>query len=81
MNFKTFVKIAEVAKDNGYRECYIKKINAQFLFKKNIYFNMSGIYRYEKGRFVVVCDFEKVKKETAENICKLLGFEFKETKA
>ena len=25
MNFKTFVKIAEVAKDNGYRECYIKK--------------------------------------------------------
>ncbi len=80
MNFKTFVKIAEVAKDNGYRECYIKKINAQFLFKKNIYFNMSGIYRYEKCRFIVICDFEKEKKSN-EEICKLLGFEFKETKA
>lgn len=79
MNFKTFVKIAEVAKDNGYRECYIKKINAQFLFKKNIYFNMSGIYRYEKCRFIVICDFEKEKKSN-EEICKLLGFEFKETK-
>ena len=80
MNFKTFVKIAEVAKDNGYRECYIKKINAQFLFKKNIYFNISGIYRYEKCRFIVICDFEKEKKSN-EEICKLLGFEFKEIKA
>lgn len=80
MNFKMFAKIAEVAKDNGYRECYIKKINAQFLFKKNIYFNMSGIYRYEKCRFIVICDFEKEKKSNKE-ICKLLGFEFKETKA
>lgn len=80
MNFKMFVKIAEVAKDNGYRECYIKKINAQFLFKKNIYFNMSGIYRYEKCRFIVICDFKK-KKKSNEEICKLLGFEFKEIKA
>lgn len=80
MTFEKFVKVAEVAKDNGYRECYIKKINASFLFKKNIYFNMSGIYRYEKGRFVVICDFEKEKKEDLKEVCKLLGFEFKEIK-
>ena len=33
MIFKNFLKIVEAAKDNGYRETYLKKINVIFLQK------------------------------------------------
>lgn len=72
MVFENFLKLAEVAKDNGYRETYLKKINVIFLQKGNIFFNGSGIYKYEKGRFFPVFTFEKINKAT-ETVLKLLG--------
>ncbi len=74
MVFKNFLKIVEVAKDNGYREVYLKKCNATLMQKGNIFFNMSGIYTYQKGRFFLLCDFVK-EKLTKIKILEKLGIE------
>ena len=74
MIFKNFLKIVEAAKDNGYRETYLKKINVIFLQKDNIFFNMSGIYTYKKGKFFLLCDFIK-EKLTKIKILEKLGIE------
>lgn len=74
MIFKNFLKIVEVAKDNGYRETYLKKINVIFLQKDNLFFNMSGIYTYKKGRFILLCNFVK-EKLTKQKILEKLGIE------
>lgn len=72
MTFKNFFKVVDVAKDNGYREVYIKKCNVTLMQRKNIFFNMSGIYSYKDGRFFPVCDFKKeklTKDKILEKLC------------
>ena len=71
MTFKNFFKVVDVAKDNGYREVYIKKANAVLMQKGNLFFNMSGIYSYKDGRFFPVCDFTKEKVTMAKFLEKL----------
>ena len=64
MTEQQFMAFVEKAEDIGFRKCYIKKVNAHLMFKGNIYFNMTGIYKYEKCRFVKLADLteESVKK-------------------
>lgn len=66
MTEQQFMSFVEKAEDIGFRKCYIKKINALLMFKGNIYFNMTGVYKYEKGRFVKLSDLteESMKKFT-----------------
>lgn len=64
MVYNEFLKLAEVAKDNGYRETFLKKVNVIFLQKGQKFFNGSGIYKYEKGKFFLLQSFEKIKKPT-----------------
>lgn len=76
MTQKEFLEIAQKAIDSGFRKCYIAKAKAHLLFKGNIYFNMSGIYKYEKWTFTKLGDLsiENLKKFTS-----IYGF-FEETK-
>ena len=48
MTREEFLKIAQEAIDSGFRKCYLAKAKAHLLFKGNIYFNMSGIYKKEE---------------------------------
>lgn len=66
MTKKQFIILIEKAMDAGFRKCYIKKVNAHLMFKGNIYFNMTGVYKYEKGRFIKLSDLteESTKKFT-----------------
>lgn len=48
---KEFIKLAERAINKGWRKVFIKKINTALLFKGRYYFNMSGIYTYNNGKF------------------------------
>ena len=64
MTEQQFMAFVEKAEDIGFRRCYIKKVNAHLMFKGNIYFNMTGVYKYEKGRFIKLADLteESMKK-------------------
>lgn len=42
-------------------------MNATVLFKDKIYFNISGIYKYENGQFKKICDL------TEENLDKIIN--------
>ena len=66
MTEQQFMSFVAKAEDIGFRKCYIKKINALLMFKGKIYFNMTGVYKYEKGRFVKLSDLteESMKKFT-----------------
>lgn len=67
MTEQQFMTFVEKAEDIGFRKCYIKKLNALLMFKGNIYFNMSGVYKYEKGRFIKLSDLtEESMKKFAE---------------
>ena len=67
MTEQQFLIFVNKAMDAGFRKCYIKKVNALLMFKGNIYFNMSGLYKYEKGRFVKLADLtEESMKKFAE---------------
>ena len=67
MTKEEFLKIVQKAIDNGFRKCYLAKAKAHLLFKGNIYFNMSGIYKYEKWSFTKLGDLteENLKKYTS----------------
>ena len=67
MTEKEFIEITQKAIDSGFRKCYIAKVKAHLLFKGNIYFNMSGIYKYEKWSFTKLGDLteENLKKYTS----------------
>ena len=54
-----FVKLVQKAEDNGFRKCYIAKVKAHLMFKGNIYFNMTGIYKYEKAHFIKLDDINE----------------------
>ena len=56
---REFAELVQKAFDKGFRKCFIKKVNANLMFKGNIYFNLSGIYKYERSRFVKLCDFSE----------------------
>lgn len=56
---KKFLKILEKAMENGYRKCYIAKNDVSLMFKDGIYFNKSGIYKYNNYKFNKVCDFSE----------------------
>ena len=64
MKQKEFEEIVQMAIDDGFRKCYIKKVDAHLLFKGNIYFNLSGIYEYKNYRF------NKLGELTKENLQK-----------
>ncbi len=76
MTEKEFIEIAQKAIDSGFRKCYIAKVKAQLLFKGNIYFNMSGIYKYEKWSFKKLGDLTKENLKKFTSIYSL----FEETK-
>lgn len=67
MTEQQFLILINKAMDAGFRKCYIKKVNAHLMFKGNIYFNMTGVYKYEKGRFIKLSDLtqEGLKKFTS----------------
>lgn len=67
MTEQQFLIFINKAMDAGFRKCYIKKLNALLMFKGNIYFNMSGVYKYEEGRFIKLSDLtqEGLKKFTS----------------
>ena len=67
MQKEDFIPLMGKAIDNGFRKCYIKKMNATVLFKDKIYFNISGIYKYENGQFKKICDL------TEENLDKIIN--------
>lgn len=77
MTEKEFIALAEKAFNNGFRKCYIKKLNAHLLYKGDIYFNGSGIYRFvcnsnHKHPNLVVPRFEKLGDLTEENLNKYM---------
>lgn len=67
MEKEEFLKLMEKAIDMGFRKCYIKKLNATVLFKGNIYFNISGIYKYENGQFKKICALTEENLDTIIN--------------
>lgn len=68
MTEQQFLILINKAMDAGWRKVYIKKANAHLMFKGNIYFNMSGLYKYENGRFVKLAELTQ---ESLKNLTSL----------